>query len=118
MDTPTVLVADADDGVTLLTLNRPGELNAWTYELEAELFGALDAAAAAPEVRVVVLTGAGRGFCAGASMELLRRRQHVRARDARPDRPGQAHRGDGRARHRRSGADLHVLHRHGAGQPA
>jgi enoyl-CoA hydratase/carnithine racemase len=73
MTTLTVLSEDAGDGVRLLTLNRPAELNAWTYDLEAELFSALDSAAAATEVRVVVLTGAGRGFCAGGSMELLRR---------------------------------------------
>ena len=53
------------DGVALVTLNRPERLNAWTPEMEAALFAALDAVAVDPHARVVVLTGAGRGFCAG-----------------------------------------------------
>jgi enoyl-CoA hydratase/carnithine racemase len=59
------------NGIATLVLNRPAELNAWTYTMEGLFFEALDAAMGDPEVRVVVITGAGRGFCAGASMTLL-----------------------------------------------
>jgi len=54
--------------VALLTLNRPTRLNAWTGEMGAALVAALHRAAADDQVRVVVLTGAGKGFCAGADM--------------------------------------------------
>ncbi len=60
-----------DDGVAVLTLNRPERLNAWTGELEQTYFGLLRECAASPDVRVIVVTGAGRGFCAGADMESL-----------------------------------------------
>jgi len=76
-----LLVEHDSSGILQLTLNRPAELNAWTYDLEASFFAALDSAAADPSVRTVVITGAGRGFCAGASMSLL-----GDAPDSRPDR--------------------------------
>jgi len=60
-----------DDGVAVLTLNRPDRLNAWTGELEQQYFGALRECAASERVRVIVVTGAGRGFCAGADMQSL-----------------------------------------------
>jgi enoyl-CoA hydratase/carnithine racemase len=60
------------DGVAVVTLNRPDRLNAWTPEMEVAYFDALDGAAADESVRVVVVTGAGRGFCAGADMDALR----------------------------------------------
>jgi enoyl-CoA hydratase/carnithine racemase len=60
-----------DDGVAVLTLNRPERLNAWTGELEQQYFGALRECAASERVRVIVVTGAGRGFCAGADMQSL-----------------------------------------------
>ena len=59
------------DGVALLTLNRPERLNAWTRELEADYFRALEECGTSEEVRVIVVTGAGRGFCAGADMDSL-----------------------------------------------
>jgi enoyl-CoA hydratase len=55
-------------GVAQLTLNRPEKLNAMTTELVGSLHDHLDAIAVDPEVRVVVLTGAGRGFCAGLDL--------------------------------------------------
>lgn len=67
MSEPLVLVAD-DGPVRTLTLNRPAALNSFTSAMHAELRAALDAAAAAPSVRAVVLTGAGRGFCAGQDL--------------------------------------------------
>jgi enoyl-CoA hydratase/carnithine racemase len=66
-----VLKEVRDDGVAVLTLNRPERLNAWTPELEHDYFGLLRECSAANEVRVIVVTGAGRGFCAGADMESL-----------------------------------------------
>jgi len=55
----------------LITLNRPERLNAWNGDLAAGYFGALDQAAADPGVGAIVVTGAGRGFCAGADMDVL-----------------------------------------------
>jgi enoyl-CoA hydratase/carnithine racemase len=59
------------DGVALLTLNRPDRLNAWTAEMERVYFGMLEECESSADVRVVVVTGAGRGFCAGADMQEL-----------------------------------------------
>ncbi|HLZ85242.1 MAG TPA: enoyl-CoA hydratase [Caulobacteraceae bacterium] len=57
-----------EDGVAVVTLNRPDRLNAWRAEMEREVRAAMKAAADDAAVRVIVLTGAGRGFCAGADM--------------------------------------------------
>lgn len=59
------------DRVATITLNRPDKLNAWTAVLEQEVRRAVYDAEADENVRVIVLTGAGRGFCAGADMSLL-----------------------------------------------
>jgi enoyl-CoA hydratase/carnithine racemase len=59
------------DGVAVLTLNRPDRLNAWTAEMEHAYFGMLEECASSTEVRAIVVTGAGRGFCAGADMQEL-----------------------------------------------
>jgi len=56
------------EGVVQLTLNRPARLNAMTSELVAQLHAGLDEIAVDPQARVVVLTGAGRGFCAGLDL--------------------------------------------------
>ncbi|MGE5408001.1 MAG: enoyl-CoA hydratase-related protein [Syntrophothermus sp.] len=68
---PDLVLAERRGAVLVLTLNRPDRLNAWTDPLEAAYFARLDAAEADPEVRAIVLTGAGRGFCAGADFEVL-----------------------------------------------
>jgi enoyl-CoA hydratase/carnithine racemase len=57
--------------VATITLNRPDKLNAWTALMESEVRSHMEAAELDDEVRVIVLTGAGRGFCAGADMSLL-----------------------------------------------
>jgi enoyl-CoA hydratase/carnithine racemase len=67
---PEVLY-DVRDRVALITLNRPEKLNAWTPAMSDGYRRALDDATADPSVRAIVLTGAGRGFCAGADMDLL-----------------------------------------------
>jgi 2-(1,2-epoxy-1,2-dihydrophenyl)acetyl-CoA isomerase len=63
----TVLVASSG-GVTRLTLNRPEKLNAFTRAMHAELRATLEAAGAHSQCRVIVLTGAGRAFCAGQDL--------------------------------------------------
>ncbi|MEY4230921.1 MAG: hypothetical protein RLZZ362_1770 [Actinomycetota bacterium] len=67
----TVLYERRDPGIAILTLNRPERLNAWNGDLATRYFELLDQAAADPEVKVIVVTGAGRGFCAGADMDTL-----------------------------------------------
>ena len=63
------LIVDQCDGVLTLTLNRPERLNAISGPMLAALSAELDRANTAPEIRVVVLTGAGRGFCAGLDLK-------------------------------------------------
>lgn len=60
-----------DDGIATVTLNRPEKLNAWTRTMQIEVREAMHSAAADTAVRAIILTGAGRGFCAGADMTLL-----------------------------------------------
>jgi enoyl-CoA hydratase/carnithine racemase len=57
--------------VATITLNRPDKLNAWTAVMEKEVSSAMQNADRDDDVRVIVLTGSGRGFCAGADMSLL-----------------------------------------------
>jgi enoyl-CoA hydratase/carnithine racemase len=66
-----VVLFEVEDGVALLTLNRPDRLNAWTPELQVRYFDLLEESAAREDVRAIVVTGAGRGFCAGADMQNL-----------------------------------------------
>jgi len=67
MSEPLVLASDAG-AVRLLTLNRPAALNSFTSEMHAQLRAALQAAADDSAVRAVLVTGAGRGFCAGQDL--------------------------------------------------
>jgi len=60
--------AEVDDRVLTITLNRPDRLNAWTPTMGCELIEAFDRADSDDEVRAVVITGAGRGYCAGADL--------------------------------------------------
>ena len=57
-----------EDGILTITLNRPDRLNAWTGIMEAEVLQAVRAAGTDDAVRVIIITGEGRGFCAGADM--------------------------------------------------
>jgi 2-(1,2-epoxy-1,2-dihydrophenyl)acetyl-CoA isomerase len=66
----TVLL-DVRDGVARITLNRPERLNAFAGTMRDALHDAIDRAASSPEVRVLVITGAGRGFCTGADVEVM-----------------------------------------------
>ncbi|HVF76093.1 MAG TPA: enoyl-CoA hydratase-related protein [Acidimicrobiales bacterium] len=64
---------ETGDGVAVVTLDRPDRLNAWTSRMEQEVRWSFSEADNDPDVRVIVLTGAGRGFCAGADMAALKR---------------------------------------------
>jgi 2-(1,2-epoxy-1,2-dihydrophenyl)acetyl-CoA isomerase len=77
---PVLLVTDVE-GVRTLTLNRPAAFNSLTNELKDELVAALQAAAADDAVRAVVLTGAGKAFCAGQDLK-----EHITALQAGQDR--------------------------------
>jgi enoyl-CoA hydratase/carnithine racemase len=55
---------EAANLVATITLNRPDKLNAWTQKMEEEIVAAIRAASADEQVRVIILTGAGKGFCA------------------------------------------------------
>jgi enoyl-CoA hydratase/carnithine racemase len=65
---PEQIRTEIEDRVLTITLNRPERLNAWTPVMARELMEAFDRADADDEVRAVVVTGAGRGFCAGADL--------------------------------------------------
>ena len=66
-----VLCYEVADRVATITLDRPDRLNAWTGRMHTEYRSAIEAAEADPDVRVVVVTGAGRAFCAGADSRAL-----------------------------------------------
>ncbi|SFU97909.1 2-(1,2-epoxy-1,2-dihydrophenyl)acetyl-CoA isomerase [Polaromonas sp. YR568] len=64
---PTVLYT-TEGAAAIVTLNRPQALNSFTRQMHRELWAALDKAEADPKIRALVITGAGRGFCAGADL--------------------------------------------------
>jgi len=65
------ILYEVTDPVATITLNRPDQLNAWTNRMGTEVRHAVATAEADPAVVGIVLTGAGRGFCAGADMKTL-----------------------------------------------
>ena len=67
-DSPLTVTFEKRGAVALVTLNRPQSLNSFTRQMHHDLWSALDQAEADPEIRATVLTGAGRGFCAGADL--------------------------------------------------
>jgi enoyl-CoA hydratase/carnithine racemase len=62
------ITSEVADGILTITLNRPERLNAWTATMGRELIEAFDQADADDDVRAIVMTGAGRGYCAGADL--------------------------------------------------
>jgi 2-(1,2-epoxy-1,2-dihydrophenyl)acetyl-CoA isomerase len=62
------LLVENKGRVALITLNRPDKLNAWNWKLEQEFLAALEALNADPAVHVIIVTGAGRAFCAGGDI--------------------------------------------------
>ena len=81
MELKTVQWDKRGDGVGVLTLDRPERLNSWTGRMHAEFRWVFEQANNDDDVRVVIVTGAGRGFCSGADL------QAPRSADA-PPRPG------------------------------
>jgi enoyl-CoA hydratase/carnithine racemase len=63
------ITTETSEGVLTITLNRPDRLNAWTGRMGEELRAAFDDADADDDVRAIIVTGAGRAFCAGADLE-------------------------------------------------
>jgi 2-(1,2-epoxy-1,2-dihydrophenyl)acetyl-CoA isomerase len=66
------ILFDVEDGIATITLNRPDKLNAYTTEMGEEVTHAIRGVQRDPAVRAVVLTGAGKAFCAGADLEHLK----------------------------------------------
>ena len=64
----TTLAYEPRDGVATITLNRPDQLNAYTKRMAQELVAAIDRTDADDDVRAIIVTGAGRAFCAGADL--------------------------------------------------
>jgi 2-(1,2-epoxy-1,2-dihydrophenyl)acetyl-CoA isomerase len=65
------ILTNIDAGILTITLNRPERLNAWTYQMGGELAAAITQANTNDDVIAIVVTGAGRGFCAGADIEAV-----------------------------------------------
>ncbi|MBY8984554.1 MAG: enoyl-CoA hydratase/isomerase family protein [Candidatus Lokiarchaeota archaeon] len=62
------IIFEVSGQIATITLNRPERLNAWTYEMNNEIWDALIKVENDPNLRVTIITGAGRGFCAGADL--------------------------------------------------
>ena len=80
------IIYEKGDGLATITLNRPERMNAFTLQMIREWAQALEDARADPEVRAVIVTGAGRGFCAGAD---LRGESALLGREQRPPSPAE-----------------------------
>ena len=65
------ITVHSDGPIAVITLSRPDKLNAWTPLMTVELVDAIEAADAEPEIGAIVVTGAGRGFCAGADISAV-----------------------------------------------
>ncbi len=70
------ILYEVRDGIATVTLNRPEKLNAWTMRMGAEVQHAFRQADKDDAVRVIIITGAGKGYCAGADMNMLQGLQH------------------------------------------
>jgi enoyl-CoA hydratase/carnithine racemase len=66
------ILYEVSEKIATITLNRPDRMNAWTPVMERDVRHAMETASADDNVRVIVLTGAGRAFCAGADMDALK----------------------------------------------
>jgi enoyl-CoA hydratase/carnithine racemase len=88
------IVAEPVDAVLRITLNRPDRLNAWTPTMMAELTAAVKSANDDPSIGAILVTGAGRGFCAGADIEAVFDAQLHDGETERTERPEPAERPD------------------------
>ena len=70
-DAAETVLLRTEEGVAWITLNRPDRLNAFAGTMRDDLHDAVAAASEAPETRVIVIAGAGRGFCTGADVEVM-----------------------------------------------
>src|SRR6185369_16334914 len=68
MPTFETILYDVEDGIATITLNRPDKLNAFTTQMMVDMIAAFDATDADDAVKAVIVTGAGRAFCAGADL--------------------------------------------------
>lgn len=82
------ILYEVEDGILTITLNRPEKLNAFTVTMMNELIDAFDRADADDAVRAVIVTGAGRAFCAGADLSAGGKTFDYEARGDRPDKQG------------------------------
>ncbi|MBS0473244.1 MAG: crotonase/enoyl-CoA hydratase family protein [Proteobacteria bacterium] len=80
------IIAEVEKGILTVTLNRPAKLNAFTGVMMSELVDVFGRASSDDAVRVVVVTGAGRAFCAGADLSAGAKTFDFAARTDRPDR--------------------------------
>ena len=67
------ILYEVSEKIATITLNRPDRMNAWTPIMERDVRHAMETASADEDVRVIVLTGAGRAFCAGVAIQRLRK---------------------------------------------
>jgi enoyl-CoA hydratase/carnithine racemase len=82
------IIYDVADGVATITMNRPDKLNAFTGTMMAEMIDAFDKVDADDDVRVVIVTGAGRAFCAGADLSAGAKTFDYDKRSDRPEKGG------------------------------
>lgn len=86
---------EVQENILTITLNRPDKLNAFTGTMMFELIDAFDKADADDEVRAIIVTGAGRAYCAGADLSSGAKTFDFAAREDRPDKQGMPHKPDG-----------------------
>ena len=82
------LLYDIEDNILTITLNRPDKLNAFNFQMQNDLIKAFDEADKDDNVKAIIVTGAGRGFCAGADLSAGARTFDFESRDDRSDKQG------------------------------